>query len=378
MREESAKAYVQKKLLDEVFRDEQEQLDKEFSWKFFEGLIGREGVLEWRLFAELLSEENKANPLSEVEVKELETARASFQRNLMRLMLLLHGQRILLRGMDLALHHMSSRMMRMHVQRWFVEMATNQVLMQFKGPKRKVKTYIKLLRETLGKDEADDKELQEKMLRESLTHSEVFERELMKNEMLQEWDLARLYSVVTSAWTAFECFCGDVWEAVLNARAQELIQPAFDNMPDAAEESGLSKKAIQVGELAKHGLNLVGKLGTILRQHFDFSSVRGLQQAFRCIFRRTENVEEIGFHEPVVSECENVRNVIVHRGGLADSKFLSRTKRSMKEGEPVIVTPAEIDTYVKGILLVARQLSFKLKDFLVNGAIRSNAAKPIS
>ncbi len=84
---------------------------------------------------------------------------------------------------------------------------------------------------------------------------------------------------VVLGWTAFECLAADSWETALNESALRLGQRALSAIPDdASVEDGLTRKHVAVGLLAKYGFDLRKKLGTILRQKFDFSSLAGIRR----------------------------------------------------------------------------------------------------
>jgi hypothetical protein len=106
----------------------------------------------------------------------------------------------------------------------------------------------------------------------------------LKLEGLQSGLRALLYAVVANAWTCFESAAKDIWIAGLNARPLSLGQPAFRSVEVDADQTGLSRKAVPVGLLARHGFNISTCLGTILSEKFDFTGGSGIKEAYRAAF----------------------------------------------------------------------------------------------
>jgi len=78
-------------------------------------------------------------------------------------------------------------------------------------------------------------------------------------------------------------------------------------------------------------------MGTLLKRKFDFTSVEGVQYAFKAIFKKPSPPEEI-FQSSALWLLEATRNVVVHNASIVDEQFTEATK-NMKlgyvEGQPL-------------------------------------------
>ncbi len=112
-----------------------------------------------------------------------------------------------------------------------------------------------------------------------------------------------LYSAAISAsWTAFECLAADLWAASLNEYPQPLAQAALGSL-DPQDTGELTGKQISVGLAARYGFDLRHCLGTLLKPKFDFTSVKGIQKAYKVFVPSDGFVQRI-FAEVLLSELE--------------------------------------------------------------------------
>ena len=144
-----------------------------------------------------------------------------------------------------------------------------------------------------------------------------------------------IINMILGTWTAFEVFATDLWVAAINNGPSSLAEEVFagaQKQPLKPEMDGVQKretmseeKTIRLSVLKNYGYDLRGKMGNLLK---DEGKVR-----FDS-FANTIRAYEVAFGSGVLKilnkadkECGNIafleaaRNALVHRGGLADSKF---------------------------------------------------------
>jgi hypothetical protein len=88
---------------------------------------------------------------------------------------------------------------------------------------------------------------------------------------------------------------------------------------------GLTGKQISIGLLAKHGFDLRGCLGTLLKPKFDLTSLTNIRTAYEAAFGKCKQLDDM-FSERDLHLLEASRHVIVHRAGVVDAEFVARTK----------------------------------------------------
>jgi hypothetical protein len=152
-------------------------------------------------------------------------------------------------------------------------------------------------------------------------------------------------------WTAFECLAADLWENSLNDRTV-LAHRTLSSIPgDDTGKSGLSRRHIEVGLAARHGFDLRRCLGTLLKSKFDFTSFEGIEAAYKQAFG-TDELQ--GFQD--LKELEQVRHLIVHRGGVVDEKFLRVTNLKARRGVPLSPKVSQVCDYMIAVTLACVSL----------------------
>jgi hypothetical protein len=138
-----------------------------------------------------------------------------------------------------------------------------------------------------------------------------------------------LQSAIISSWTTIEVMLGDLWEAALNAcpmglatmmesRRDKVRKNDWDNRPAGQPEG----KWISHDDLLKYQFNVSQVMGTILREDFKFTILAGATAAYtKAFLKDNENVLSYIQH-PSLKALSAMRNVIVHKNGMADQDFL--------------------------------------------------------
>ena len=161
-----------------------------------------------------------------------------------------------------------------------------------------------------------------------------------------------LLSYITAAWTIFETLAGDIWEFAINENPNLLAQLSgkanrlrksrkpinFDRNSDATE----SNKTVRLSMLQLHQWDLSRKMGSVLKNRFEFARLEGIREAYASAFSEKENSDDIdnALSDEALDIISVLRNVIVHRNGIADREYVDRCAYILAlpkacEGEPI-------------------------------------------
>jgi hypothetical protein len=155
-----------------------------------------------------------------------------------------------------------------------------------------------------------------------------------------------LYSAAISAsWTALECLAADLWVASLNESPLPLAQTAITSL-DQQEPGELTSKQIPVGLAARYGFDLRRCLGTLLKPKFDFTSVSGIQRAYR-VFGTTDDYLTKAFAGSLLGELEATRHLIVHRASVVDADYKKRTDSPLPLGSRLTFTEEKAAAFAR-------------------------------
>jgi hypothetical protein len=137
-----------------------------------------------------------------------------------------------------------------------------------------------------------------------------------------------LATMAISAYSAFESLAADLWVELVNADAEAPV-----NWAEMNPGRGLN---MSMNDLAGHGYNLSGKMGTYLQQtrRVTLQSLTDIRSAYHTAFRELADP----CFEPSweLYEAEKVRQLLAHRGGVIDQKF-KRDMRNYREYDPQAV-----------------------------------------
>jgi len=114
------------------------------------------------------------------------------------------------------------------------------------------------------------------------------------------------------AWTTFETLAGDLWKAAVNERTNTLGKAMVE------QKSG---KSLPIWLLGLNDWDLRGKLGTIAATNFRFSRLEDIQEAYGLAFGQDSAIAKTCTN-PMLRALVLTRNVLAHKGGIADAIFL--------------------------------------------------------
>jgi hypothetical protein len=154
-----------------------------------------------------------------------------------------------------------------------------------------------------------------------------------------------LSAMLTGTWTAFETLAGDLWETALNLHPKGLANldgSASRITGKAKDRRRRSRHIIETGgggddskikkqiELRKFSeatdgtFNLGTQMGSYHRTHSNvaFDSLWAIRAAYSCAFNKRRTAVDDALSDPSLDVLSLVRNVLVHRSGVVDDKYL--------------------------------------------------------
>lgn len=188
--------------------------------------------------------------------------------------------------------------------------------------------------------------------------------ELLKSKpQLVEW-YEKLYELaLCTAWTSYEVLTADLWEELVNSSIK-----AAHNVCNTETGQEVDSKKINLNELFKYKLDLSNHMGSLLKRRFDFTSTNGINLAFDACFgdrekgskqERAEKEKARKLACKALSDVEQMRHLILHKGGLVDHSFIEKTQANYEIGDRLKLTSYDLgkgidEVFKKGLELIDR------------------------
>lgn len=145
-----------------------------------------------------------------------------------------------------------------------------------------------------------------------------------------------LSAFIVMGWTAFEALAADLWEAALNQHPaglstlsespKRLRKGAKNRSYQAKDEEHSELKHVPLNLMQKYGYDLSNSMGSILRDRFSFERLDGIREAYGSAFPKFDKIDD-PLTDNALDALATVRNVIVHRAGIADQEYCRRIER---------------------------------------------------
>jgi hypothetical protein len=131
---------------------------------------------------------------------------------------------------------------------------------------------------------------------------------------------AWLSAQIVNSWTAFETLAGDLWEAALNSHPHGLSDLKGKNVQ--------GEKTVQIGLLQKYSFDVSKQMGTLLKENEKrtFDSLEDIRENYKLAFYTDDAKITETLSDDLLDTLSTVRNLLVHRGGAVDERYLRRTK----------------------------------------------------
>lgn len=127
-----------------------------------------------------------------------------------------------------------------------------------------------------------------------------------------------LSAQIIGAYTAFETLAKDLWIAAVNGRPAKL----------GSRVEVVRSQQIPLTQLQQYDFNLKQHMGDLLegdgKGKVRFDSIDSIRESYAAAFAESAFVKVL--NKPELFGLSEVRNLLVHRSGIADRKFVSRMK----------------------------------------------------
>jgi len=154
-----------------------------------------------------------------------------------------------------------------------------------------------------------------------------------------------------TTWSTLEVLMRDIFVHSINDYPF-LTKALFE---DNNLKSKFGIKSVPTEKLIEFDFNLNGKMGTILIDNFDFSNLDLMKAIIGCVFE--SKALNTKLKEDDIWKLYNRRNLIIHKGGIVDKKYLKSTGDTYEIGHKLYVKPAELKNYIKNVLEIGLAVS---------------------
>jgi hypothetical protein len=203
---------------------------------------------------------------------------------------------------------------------------------------------------------------------------------ILKNPFGAHGFLALFSAHVTGTWTAIESMSGDLWEAALNSHPQILaslrgssgrISSLASGRQKSTEQSKrdqIESKSVSLNLIQMNDFDLREKMGTLLREKFEFSRLTNIREAYSCAFSEKADAIDSALSNKSLDCLSVVRNVLVHKAGFADAEYARRCRilgaPVTEVGKPVLLDGEVIVSLIKPAIDSAKSLMRAVGDWI--------------
>lgn len=159
---------------------------------------------------------------------------------------------------------------------------------------------------------------------------------------------AILSAAVIGTWTAFETLAGDLWEKAINVcpnglaelkgtkhrinKASSGCEPENDSgLQEEYKKQNAAKnvKMDLIHKFTRGTYDLRDSVGSLLRTNLDFQSLRKIRTAYSMAFHEDAHPDAIdkALSDSALDGLSISRNVLVHKSGIADDEYVSKSNR---------------------------------------------------
>jgi hypothetical protein len=170
---------------------------------------------------------------------------------------------------------------------------------------------------------------------------------------------------VVLLWSAVEVLGRDLFIVCLNTRA-DLANRLFE---DEGSKRLFQLKALDFSVLQQHRFNVSRSMGDILAQTHDLSRLTTLKACFSALFPQDEELRK-RMSEADLWKLFQRRNLIVHRRGLVDERYVEATGESLPIGTQLSVRSSDLERAFEVVCSVGERLIVAAND-----ALKANASQ---
>jgi hypothetical protein len=171
--------------------------------------------------------------------------------------------------------------------------------------------------------------------------------------------LAELHAQgIVLLWSAVEVLARDLFIFCLNTRA-DLTNRLLE---DESAKRLFHLKGLDFDVLQQHGFNVSRSMGEILAQMHDLSNLTTMKTCFFALFQDATLRERMS--DPNLWTLFQRRNLIVHRRGMIDQRYLDATGESLPVGTQIAIRSSDLERAFKIVCSVSERLIFTANEML--------------
>jgi len=156
---------------------------------------------------------------------------------------------------------------------------------------------------------------------------------------------------VVLIWSAFEVLARDIFIDLLN----QYPSLADRLLANAAGRKRFTVEKIDWQTLSSFGFNLSSNLGTLLAQRADLDDIQTIRDAFGALFPNAGKCNQ-SLADYRLWHLYQTRNLIVHRRGVVDQRYIDNTGTTLPIGTHMWITPAEIENFFGAVVAAGEEI----------------------
>ena len=156
---------------------------------------------------------------------------------------------------------------------------------------------------------------------------------------------------VVLTWSAIEVIARDAFVYLLNRKPQ--LSEAL--LADPINKKRFATDRIDWQTLSGYDFNMSQRLGTYLISKADLSNVPAIRAAYTAVFPGGVELRK-HLHDDRLWQLSQKRHLLVHRRGIVDEAYLHATGSTLQLGEPLWVTPSEVEESIEVALALGTEL----------------------
>jgi hypothetical protein len=175
--------------------------------------------------------------------------------------------------------------------------------------------------------------------------------ELGKTEEVADSAAQLILQATVLTWGAFEVLSREVFRVWMNRTPRAYANLLADS--DVRRRFDLSR--ISIERVAEYDFDLSGRLGDLLIEQNDLADLACIKATFFALFPADSGLR-IALNERALWLLFQRRNLIVHRRGIIDGRYLEASGDRLSIGSRLGVQPTELKDYLKLVIEAARAL----------------------
>jgi hypothetical protein len=151
-------------------------------------------------------------------------------------------------------------------------------------------------------------------------------------------------------WSALEILSRDLFESILNTHPTKIKNIMCES---TARQRLQSKFTLE--ELESYNFDLSSSLGTLLSSQQDFSDLRTIKAALLPALNSDAALAAALGEKPLWVLCQQ-RNLIVHRRGVIDIRYVEATGEQLPIGSRLSVSPPQLESQLEAVISAGKTL----------------------